>query len=117
MRKKCIVSLCILYLCCFWFGCKNHSQENENIDVIPIDLSQIQEISFFDVFSEVDIIPLETNKDVLIQSVEKAILHNNCYYILDDEQAKIFVFDLKGNYISQIGNRGKGPGEYQGFRI
>ena len=33
-------------------------------------------------------------------------------YIVDTGQNKIFVFDLKGNYISEFGKRGSGDGEF-----
>ncbi|PCH68233.1 MAG: hypothetical protein COC06_09885 [Bacteroidales bacterium] len=67
------------------------------------------------------IIPLETNGENLIGRIDELKIYEDKIYILDKRMAKsVFVFDLKGKYIGEIGKKGKGPGEYpkpDGFEI
>jgi hypothetical protein len=79
---------------------------------IRVDLSRTQQASLFDYFSHIELIPLETNDDVLIGWCEKIIHYQNKYYIFDRQQNRVFVFDNTGKFIFQINKRGQGPGEY-----
>ena len=80
---------------------------------IPVDLDKSQPASLFDYFKQIELIPLETNDDVLIgRPVTKVIYHQNKYYILDEQQYIVHVFDDTGKFIFRIGKRGQGPEEY-----
>ena len=80
---------------------------------IKVDIKNSKEPSIFDYFEHVELIPLETNKDVLIGGkMSKVIYHQNRYYTLDVQQYIIHVFDDAGKFIFKIDKRGRGPGEY-----
>jgi hypothetical protein len=73
---------------------------------------------FFDKFSNVSpseilkqsFIKLETTDDCLLGFFDQITSTENLLLILDDN--KVFVFDKKGSYITQINRKGQGPGEY-----
>jgi hypothetical protein len=47
----------------------------------------------------------------ILGRIGKVIIENEKLYLSDKSQAKILVFDLKGNLKEEIGRRGQGPGE------
>ena len=79
---------------------------------IKVDLDKPQKVSLFDYFSNIELIPLETNDDVLIGYCEEVICYQNKYYLFDRKQYRVYVFDETGKFIFQINKRGQGPGEY-----
>jgi hypothetical protein len=83
-------------------------------NTISIDFEKPAQVSVFDYFKSVELIPLETNNDVLISLLRKMIYHQGRYYILDryNMQHIVFVFDQQGKFIFKIDKRGQGPGEY-----
>ena len=112
------------------FACntsKNDYQKHETtivngveIPIIRLDLApdSAKIINLSALVSEIDIIPLETKKECLIS-------HANPYF--SDEyifvwtqvnmQVFLYEFDYNGKFIREIGSRGKGPGEFTGYRI
>lgn len=58
-------------------------------------------------------IPLETNDSCLIASVSDMVFDSSRLYLIDGKSNLIFAFSLSGEFISQIGNVGSGPSEYQ----
>lgn len=79
---------------------------------IIVDLDRPQKVSLFDYFSHIQLIPLETNDDILIGYCEEVLQHQNRYYIFDRKPHKIHIFDKNGKFLFQIDKRGQGPGEY-----
>ncbi len=56
---------------------------------------------------------LETNDSCLIGHIDKVVIYNNRFYILDKEKSKtLFIFDSLGKLVKKINREGKGPGEY-----
>ena len=66
-------------------------------------------------------ISLETTKKNLIGKIDEIKIYKNTIYVVDIYKAKaVFRFDLEGNYLGRIGEKGNGPGEYSrpdGFEI
>jgi hypothetical protein len=79
---------------------------------LSIDLTENQSVSVFDVFSDVQVIKLETTENNLITDIRKIEYYNSRYYILDERSQQIFCFDEDGNFVFKIDSKGKGRGEY-----
>ncbi|MDR1897936.1 MAG: 6-bladed beta-propeller [Prevotellaceae bacterium] len=80
---------------------------------IRIDIDrETKDVSIFDLFEKIEIIPLETTDESLIKEIYKIVYHNDNFYILDYGLGKIIVFDKDGKFRFTIDQRGQGPGEY-----
>ena len=79
---------------------------------ITVDLDKPEHASLFDYFKYIELIPLETNDEVLIGRLGKVIYNQNNYYTLDMQQSIVHIFDEAGNFVSKIDRRGNGPGDY-----
>ncbi|MDR2037256.1 MAG: 6-bladed beta-propeller [Bacteroidales bacterium] len=80
---------------------------------ILVNLDNENETSVFDIFSDIDIIPLETNEKSLFNyPFEKIVEDEGVYYILDTREKKAFMFDSMGVFIKVMDKIGRGPGEY-----
>jgi hypothetical protein len=66
-------------------------------------------ISFID---RIEFIPLQTSDESLIGEITEIAYRNNKYYIFDEQQQKILIFDSTGKYISSIDKKGNGRCEY-----
>ena len=77
-----------------------------------IDLSENQTVSVFNVFSDINVIQLETSEDFLINQIRRLVYYDDRYYILDERSQQIFCFDKRGHFVFMINSKGKGPGEY-----
>jgi hypothetical protein len=94
-------------MCVSLLSCSNQKKDNNKIKTV-----------FFDKFSNVSpseilkrsFIKLETTDDCLLGYFKQIAFAKNMLLIL--YQNKIFVFDEKGSYITQINRTGQGPGEY-----
>ncbi|MDR0953904.1 MAG: 6-bladed beta-propeller [Rikenellaceae bacterium] len=65
-----------------------------------------------DVVSEIRYIPLETTQESLIGNVSHVEVDSGLYFISDQTQSKLLVFDSEGHFLNTIGRVGRGPGEY-----
>lgn len=65
-----------------------------------------------DFIESVKIIPLETNDLSLISQIRKIVSNNNKWYISEFNDSPIKVYSKNGNYITSIGKKGQGPGEF-----
>jgi hypothetical protein len=92
-------------------GCGKKTDEQKH-NTIYVDIEKRDKVSFFDIFSHAELIPLETNDQSLIKGINKIITHDDIYYILDYQKSEILMFDAKGKYINKISDRGEGPEEY-----
>lgn len=89
-------------------GCGHKSDTN------GIDLRRNDDVSIYDFFTNVKIIPLETTEESLITEVSKVQFYNGHYYILDRRSHELFCFDEEGKFLYKISNQGRGPREYVG---
>lgn len=72
----------IIFICLL--SCQPTAKQNEA--TAHIDLEHVSTPSFYDYFSRMEIIPLETNDSSLINHVTKIIHRNGQFYILDKKQ-------------------------------
>lgn len=103
---RCFILLLVMYnlLSC--------SHKTTNKRIIHINLEKDQTNHIEDIFSEIEIVPLETNEHSIIQTISKVIEHDSCLYILDSRQKSLFIFDHKGLFINKINTIGRAPNEY-----
>ena len=62
-------------------------------DIITVNLDERDEISTKDLFSEIQLIPLETTPESLIRNITQIKFFEDRYYIHDYSRSQIFVFD------------------------
>ena len=58
-------------------------------------------------------IPLETNDSCLVATVSNMVFDSSRLYLIDGKSNLVFAFSLSGEFISQVGDVGSGPSEYQ----
>lgn len=86
---------------------------SSEIDVIKTETSRLKAEDFFD---NIEFLPLKFDGDNFIATCDKIIINDKLYYLLDKKFGKLLVFDERGRFIRQIGNLGRGPGEFQGIQ-
>lgn len=111
----------ILFVTTFvFFSCNNTNTYKSNINrvrvvdiIVDDDYDNILQID--SIFSDINAIKLETKNECLISSVNKVLFYNDKIYILNGQE-NLFVFTNTGIFISEISNKGKGPGEFFDIR-
>ena len=81
-------------------------------DIITVNLDERDEISTKDLFSEIQLIPLETTPESLIRNITQIKFFEDRYYIHDYSRSQIFVFDRERHFQFALNEKGNGPGEY-----
>lgn len=107
---KYIISLLLIQL--FLITCTKPDKEiNENCYHINLDTPQDQ-VSFFDIFEWVKVVPLEVTNHSLLYRIDKIDYYKGYFYILDKRSKTVFRFDKDGRYFDKLSRVGNGPGEY-----
>ena len=79
--------------------------KSSSVDTIHIDLDTIPtNRSFNDLFSRVEVVPLQTNRASSLDNCQKVIINEeniNEYVILDTRKIELFSFDSTGNFIQK----------------
>jgi len=112
--------LFIFVLLSIFYSCTNRSSSNykplakENL--ILIDLNKNDKVSVYELFSEVEIITLETTSNSLLEfpmgEPDRVIVDDEKYYFLDKKQQAILIFNHEGKFLKKMDYRGMGPKEY-----
>lgn len=110
MRKKSSIFLLVNIL--FLISGCNKTSHKDMADIISVDIDRTNKVSIFDYFSGIEIVPLETNDSSLIKSIDKLLLINDNFYILDYRRSQILAFRSDGRFIFSINNKGNGPDQY-----
>lgn len=100
-----------------WILAACSSQTKETGDNVLKATLKETEVSLKDLFSRIEVIPLETNDTALMDHVHRIRKVNNKYYILNEDYPgftyiNILVYDAEGNFLHTIGKKGQGPEEY-----
>lgn len=100
-----------------WILAACSSQTKETGDNVLKATLKETEVSLKDLFSRIEVIPLETNDTALMDHVHRIRKVNNKYYILNEDYPgftyiNILVYDVEGNFLHTIGKKGQGPEEY-----
>lgn len=80
---------------------------------IEKNLTKTKSIPLSSIGKQLEYIPLETNPNCMIQSIQHITFSEDFMFIAD--YTKILQFDRKGKFLRQIGANGRGPGEYLGI--
>ena len=87
------------------------SQELKRFNIIS-SLKTIKEFNLSNIGHSIKYVQLETTDNVLISNISNIKIDK---YIYIKSKEGLFVFSLDGKFIRKIGNKGKGPREYQSF--
>lgn len=116
MRIVCY-SLLVSFISWFTYGCTQKNPTQQVPDLLSlktinvpanITTNEIQDVIKLDSY-------ILLSNEVLLDQVERIILHDDRIYILDREP-KIVCFNMKGKLLFTIDSRGSGPMEYQNLR-
>lgn len=88
--------------------------ENEGISVVQIDPTREDEVSAFDFFSDIRLIPLEgCSPDAFLTSELFGLIVTGEYIlVLDRRVNKILCFDADGKWLETVDKNGQGYGEF-----
>lgn len=118
MKHELYLRLILVPLALLFSSCISNTENRKSDSDGPegsktfIDLELTMDVSFFDYFEGVEIIPLETSPECIIKKSEKLIIVRGDIFILDEQQKTLFLFNGMGKYLKKISNVGSGPGEY-----
>ena len=115
MTKR-IIQLVVLFIFIL-FSCIRSNISNKQADtgfeMIEIDdIHATKEILLSDFVKEIKFTPLETSPNSFIIEISELIESGEHLFILDRSNNCVLKFSKDGKFISKIGEKGKGPGEY-----
>ena len=99
-------------------SCHRGQEKNENKTIIRVGetVGTGEILNLSDYAKSVEYIPLETNDNVLVGDIE-SLIYEDGHIILYDKQTNMCkLFGDNGNFKTQLGKYGQGPGEYLGVR-
>lgn len=128
MKIVCIVcAFCFLLL-----GCKEREAkvitvpENGQVKVkserlaelkLPIEVNPLgkyeKKTLMLEEIADVEYIPLETSKDVLLSGMLNGICMSDSLIVIKNQEGSMYVFGRNGRLISWFNHTGRGPAEYQ----
>lgn len=109
MKNHIIFFILVIIVC---YSCNTKQKHDFKGMTLKVNLTE-QNISLKDLFSHIEVIPLETKDSCLIIDIEKIIPYQNTFYIFDQRKPAIYVFNEDGSFLKEIAKKGEGPGEYQ----
>lgn len=96
----------------FTGGCGNKSfTENDEPRNLSVSLELVTP-SYKDIFSDCNIIKLESSPQSMLGSIDKAVCVNDSMLILDMPRSNVFLFSPEGKFLNKIGTHGNGPEDY-----
>lgn len=107
--KILIQAYCISILCIFTACNEGKIKSGIDLDNIP----KVQSYTLSSIFQKAE--PLLLDSTIVIGEISKLLVTTDKFYILDLIANTINVFNHNGTFLSQIGMRGNGPGEYKEF--
>ena len=107
MKKASVI---LLFLFCL-ISCTNNIQDQANS--ITVDLEKKTDTSVFDLIDSITVVPLFTSDSCLISAIHQIEKHNDTLYVYDLQQSSLFCFNMNGEYLFKISDKGNGPEEYQ----
>lgn len=101
-------------------SCNNKDRKIEQGEIFPGDVSIIslkpeisKKIHLSDIAKKIKFIPLETTENSFLGEINKIEFDDDHYFILNNFDKLVYIFDLDGNFENRIGSIGNGVGELQ----
>lgn len=91
MKKVLGIFIMLLFACT--------SRDKNEIPTLSVDLHS-SDVSFEDLFSKIEIIPLETSDSCLLVDVEKIVHVDSLLYVLDSRRPALYVFEKLAENLS-----------------
>jgi hypothetical protein len=86
-------------------------QARDTISVAPSKTTET--LPYSRIFEKIEYIPIQTDEEFLIGSIDKLLVTDNYLFILDRKITRsVFAVDRKGNKVFHLNKTGQGPGEY-----
>ena len=92
-----------------WGAC---SSANPTGTIVSVEIEPERSTPDTVLLADREIIVLETHPEALLSGIESIDIDQDKLYVLDLRRDKLAVFDREGNFLSTIGRRGRGPGEF-----
>ncbi|MDR0680584.1 MAG: 6-bladed beta-propeller [Dysgonamonadaceae bacterium] len=112
--KNTIYTIVLLFICLLVSCSPDRKQNKYELTELYVNLYD-KNIDFYELSDEVqefEFIRLETTDNCLIGHIEKILLENDVYYILDNIYQAIYCFSSSGKHIATLNRFGPGPDEY-----
>ena len=111
MKTSNILPVMSLFLMALFSHFETEAQKSIPEFELGKNLGQTTELKLSDLATEISYIPLELTTKSLLAGINIILPAGNLLVVATRDN-KIKVFDQKGKYINDIGNIGKGPGEF-----
>lgn len=113
MKKMNTITQLVILLSFIVFinSCKKPTEDP--LTTIHIDLDKDDNSNWENLFTDVEIIPLEFTLESMLVNIEKILLQDGNYLIFDKDQSIVYKFNDAGKFLSKLDKLGNGPGEYQ----
>ncbi len=100
-------------LCVVLFACKpeNNNQFDLKSNPLILDSSKPSKINASSIFSSLSFLALEKMEDKIIGNISKIICKDSILFI--KTRNSIFAYNLKGEYLFDISNKGEAPEQYR----
>lgn len=106
--------LTIFILGLLLIGCNSNQQESANHSTIHLseNVMEVAKLPLSDAVQKVDIVPLETTDESLLNDLGFVEVTDNSIFIYQRRTSEILRFSRDGKFLNKIGKQGQGPGEY-----
>ena len=88
------------------------NEEHIVVDIYSLEPTSENKINLSSIADSINYIPLETDDNILVGSVNKIEIVDSLFYILDKKTDKIWCFNSLGEFIFELFRKGQGPEEY-----
>lgn len=113
---RALSNLCVSFIVFVITSCGSEKlTDSQNLIPININPNEVYEGLLSGLFEIVDIVFLEDQEASVISAydITKMRYYDGFFYLFDDWRRRgLFSFDSDGQFVMQVGKRGRGPGEY-----
>lgn len=107
MRNNYYILYSFIYL--LILSCK--PTENYNRDIIDFEHAVALNMKCSSIIDSIYFVKIETSEECLIKNIQQIFFDKEFIFVMDNGE-RLLVFNHDGTFLNQIGNMGKGPGEY-----